>query len=108
MKSFNRNKNNRLKKTTRQLVSRNGAAPGNGHALMVADPTDLSNAPLGNGEVQSLAREWQTDSRWRGVKRAYNAEKVLRLRGSMKIEYTIADKMSRKLWDSLCTEPYVN
>src|SRR5206468_6906325 len=35
-------------------------------------------------------------------------EKVLGLRGTMKIEYTIADRMSRKLWHLLNNEPYVN
>ena len=109
MKSFNRNKNNRqLKKTTR-LGGRNGAVPQeNGHTLTVTDPTDPSMVPLGSEEMQCLATEWQNNPRWRGVKRAYTAEKVLRLRGSMKIEYTVADKMSRKLWHSLCNEPYVN
>src|SRR5205814_10175200 len=38
----------------------------------------------------------------------YGAEKVLGLRGTMKIEYTIADRMSRKLWHLLNTAPYVN
>jgi isocitrate lyase len=60
------------------------------------------------GEVRVLEHEWRTHPRWRGVTRGYNAEKVLRLRGTMKIEHTIADRMSRKLWHLLHTEPYVN
>src|SRR6185295_6541166 len=51
---------------------------------------------------------WRTDPRWRGVIRNYTAEKVLRLRGSLKIEHTIAERMSRKLWHLLTTEPFVN
>jgi isocitrate lyase len=42
-----------------------------------------------------------------GVLRSYTADKVLRLRGTMKIEHTIADKMSRKLWHLLNNEPFV-
>ncbi|MFQ5434165.1 MAG: isocitrate lyase, partial [Anaerolineae bacterium] len=39
-------------------------------------------------EVKELEQVWQTNSRWRGVTRPYNAEDVLRLRGSVKIEHT--------------------
>src|SRR5258706_5887487 len=59
-------------------------------------------------EVRALQHLWRTDPRWAGVTRNYTAEKVLRLRGTMKIEYTIADRMSRKLWELMNTEPYVN
>ena len=40
--------------------------------------------------------------------RTYSAEKVLSLRGTIKIEHTIADQMSRKLWRLLTTQPYLN
>jgi isocitrate lyase len=56
---------------------------------------------------EALENHWQSDPRWKGVARAYTAEKVLRLRGTMKIEHTIADQMSRKLWRLLNTEPFV-
>src|SRR5262245_32444668 len=59
-------------------------------------------------EIHALEDTWGTDPRWRGVPRNYTAEKVLRLRGRVKIEHTIADRMSRKLWRLLHTEPYVN
>ncbi|HWQ90158.1 MAG TPA: isocitrate lyase, partial [Clostridia bacterium] len=55
-----------------------------------------------------MESSWKLDPRWRGVTRGYEAEQVVRLRGEMKIEYTIADRMSRKLWNLLRTEPYVN
>src|SRR5437899_6562307 len=58
--------------------------------------------------VRVLQNEWGNDPRWHGVSRNYSAEKVLSLRGTMKIEYTIADRMSRKLWRLLNDEPYVN
>src|SRR5262249_8004459 len=59
-------------------------------------------------EVRALQDAWRHDPRWHGVTRKYTADKVLRLRGSVKIEHTIADRMSRKLWHLLNTEPYVN
>ena len=59
-------------------------------------------------EVQALENYWRQNPRWQGVSRNYSAEKVLRLRGSVKIEHTIADRMSRKLWDLLQNEDYVN
>ncbi len=63
---------------------------------------------VGASEISALEQSWRNDSRWRGVVRNYSAEKVLRLRGTLKIEHTVADRMSRKLWDLLKTEPYVN
>jgi len=67
-------------------------------------PQDLLNAE----ELRALQDAWRHDPRWQGVTRKYTADKVLRLRGSVKIEHTIADRMSRKLWHLLNTEPYVN
>lgn len=59
-------------------------------------------------QIREMEIDWRTNSRWRGKTRSYSAEKVLLLRGSMKIEYTIADRMARKLWDILQTERYVS
>src|SRR6185436_17436658 len=59
-------------------------------------------------DVQALENYWRRNARWQGITRNYSAEKVLRLRGSVKIVHTIADRMSRKLWDLLQTEDYVN
>ncbi len=50
---------------------------------------------------------WETQ-RWAGIDRPYTELDVSRLRGSVKIEYTLADRGARKLWDSLHTEPYIN
>src|SRR5204862_7836771 len=58
--------------------------------------------------IETLENQWRCHPRWRGVTRNYGAEKVLRLRGSMKIEHTIAQRMSEKLWGLLHNEPYVN
>lgn len=59
-------------------------------------------------EIQALENYWRTDSRWDDVVRPYTAEKVLRLRGTMRIEHTVADTMSRKLWYLLWSQPYIH
>ncbi len=62
-----------------------------------------------NGQhfTTELTTQWETDSRWRGVKRPYTAEDVYRLRGSVQIEYTLASLGAERLWDLLHSEPYV-
>lgn len=56
-----------------------------------------------------MASQIQVPSgRFDGVVRPYSDEDVLKLRGSIKVEYTLADRGARKLWDLLKSEPYVN
>jgi len=74
----------------------------------VARNGHTKRSPIPAGEIRVLEHEWRTNPRWRGVIRGYTAEKVLRLRGTIKIEHTVADRMSCKLWRLLHTEPYVN
>jgi isocitrate lyase len=52
--------------------------------------------------------EWANNSRWKGIERPYAAEDVLRLRGSVHIEHTLARLGAERLWELLQTEPYVN
>jgi len=52
--------------------------------------------------------EWANNPRWKGIERPYAAEDVLRLRGSVQIEHTLARMGAERLWDLLQTEPYVN
>ncbi|MGQ9548659.1 MAG: isocitrate lyase [Roseiflexus sp.] len=58
-------------------------------------------------EIAELERRWATDPRWQGIRRDYSAADVVRLRGTLKIEYTLANVGARRLWDLLQTEPYV-
>jgi len=58
--------------------------------------------------ARELKSIWDTDSRWRGVKRDYSPEEVLRLRGSVKIEHSIARMGAQRLWELLKTEDYIN
>lgn len=62
---------------------------------------------MNSQQVARLATEWETDTRWKGVKRPYTAEDVLRLRGSVQIEHTLARMGANRLWRLLSTEPYV-
>jgi len=48
-----------------------------------------------------------TDARWKGIKRPYSTEDVLRLRGSLAIEHTIARVGAERLWDMLRSDPFV-
>jgi isocitrate lyase len=55
-----------------------------------------------------LNHDWNNNNRWKGVERPYTAEDVLRLRGSIHIEHTLAHLGAERLWELLQTEPYVN
>ncbi len=63
-----------------------------------------------NYEEQALAltQDWNSNPRWRNVERPYTAEDVLRLRGSLRIEYTLARMGAERLWDLLRGDAYVN
>ena len=51
-------------------------------------------------EAQQLDAEWKS-ARWSGVRRDYSAADVLRLRGSLKLEYTLATLGAERLWEQL-------
>jgi isocitrate lyase len=59
-------------------------------------------------EAQKLQKEWDSNPRWKGIKRGYTAEDVIRLRGSIQIEHTLAKRGAEKLWHLVNTEPFVN
>src|SRR3954452_25287955 len=56
--------------------------------------------------AQELDREWAGD-RWQGIKRDYSAEDVLRLRGSLAIEHTLARRGAERLWSLMHERPHV-
>ncbi len=58
-------------------------------------------------EVAGLRRQWAEDVRWSGVSRGYAAEDVVRLRGSVRQEYTVARLGAERLWDLLRTRDLV-
>ena len=59
-------------------------------------------------EVQKLQKDWDTNPRWKGIKRGYGAADVIRLRGSLQIEHTLAKRGAEKLWNLVNNEPFVN
>jgi isocitrate lyase len=58
--------------------------------------------------AEDLQRDWNENPRWKGVTRAYSAEDVVRLRGTVHVEHSIARLGAEKLWNSLQTEDFVN
>jgi isocitrate lyase len=58
-------------------------------------------------EAARLADDWKANPRWEGVTRGYTAEDVVRLRGSIREQSTLANRMAIELWDLLGTEDYV-
>jgi isocitrate lyase len=60
-----------------------------------------------NEQAANLELEWQSDPRWEGITRPYGAEDVVRLRGSIQIEHTLAKLGAERLWSLLQTEDYV-
>ncbi len=61
-----------------------------------------------NEQIQQIEKDWAENPRWEGIERPYSAEDVVRLRGSVKIEYTIAKIGAERLWNLVQTEDYVN
>ena len=59
-------------------------------------------------EVRRIQDDWKTNPRWRGVTRPYQAADVLRLRGSVAVEHTLARLGAEKLWRYVHEKPFVN
>jgi len=58
-------------------------------------------------EAEALEREWDTSPRWRGVERPYSADAVVRLRGSFRVEHSIARRGAERLWELVHDQDYV-
>ena len=56
----------------------------------------------------ALQKDWDTNPRWKGITRNYTADDVIRLRGSLQIEHTLAKRGAQKLWDLVNNEAYIN
>jgi len=62
-------------------------------------------------QIKALEKDWAENPRWKGVKRNYTAEDVVRLRGSKQIEHTLAQEGAKKLWEKInggAKKGYVN
>ena len=58
-------------------------------------------------DAKQLELMWESDPRWAGIKRPYGGADVVRLRGSVNIDYTLARLGAERLWKSLASEPYI-
>jgi isocitrate lyase len=59
-------------------------------------------------DAQRLQKDWTENPRWKGIRRTYSADEVVRLRGSVAIEHTIARRGAERLWNALQTNAFVN
>ncbi|HLV03117.1 isocitrate lyase [uncultured Georgenia sp.] len=70
--------------------------------------TDTSVSARIRTEAAELARDWASNPRWAGIRRDYSAEDVVRLRGSVREEHTLARRGAERLWELLHTREYVH
>ncbi|EJN09195.1 isocitrate lyase [Herbaspirillum sp. YR522] len=59
-------------------------------------------------QIQALEKDWAENPRWKGIKRNYTAADVVRLRGSLQVEHSLAKRGADKLWALVNNEPFVN
>jgi isocitrate lyase len=62
---------------------------------------------IDNHNGVALEASWSTDKRWQGIERPYSSADVLKLRGSIRVEYTLARMGAERLWKLLHEEAYV-
>jgi isocitrate lyase len=58
--------------------------------------------------AEQITLDWKNNDRWNGVERPYAAEDVMRLRGTVQVEHTLARRGAERLWRSIHDKPYVN
>ncbi|MET0255528.1 MAG: isocitrate lyase [Luteibacter sp.] len=58
--------------------------------------------------AEHITLDWQNNDRWIGVERPYSAEDVVKLRGTIQVEHTLARHGAERLWRALHDKPYVN
>lgn len=59
-------------------------------------------------QIEELQKSWEEDSRWNGIERPYTPEDVVKLRGSVLIEHTLAKRGAERLFRSIHETDYVN
>jgi isocitrate lyase len=55
----------------------------------------------------TIRNDWETNPRWRNIKRPYSADQVVKLRGSVQIEHTLARMGADRLWELFHSRPFV-
>jgi isocitrate lyase len=66
------------------------------------------STPDARAEIAALERSWSNEERWQGIRRSYDAADVVSLRGSFRLEYTLARLGAARLWQLLHEEDYVH
>src|SRR6266702_7628196 len=77
---------------------------------MIVDHRRLNGTPGPSrieDEAAKLQQEWDTDLRWRNTRREFTAKDVVRLRGTVQEEHTLARLGAERLWRLLDEEAYV-
>jgi isocitrate lyase len=69
--------------------------------------TDVTQEERIRREADNLRTHWATSPRWHGIERPYSAEDVIRLRGSVGVEHTLARLGAERLWSLLTTKEYL-
>jgi len=59
-------------------------------------------------QIRNLQQQWSDSARWHGINRPYSAEDVVKLRGSVQVQHTLAQLGAEKLWHLLNHQPYIN
>ncbi len=59
-------------------------------------------------DLEQIKADWRDNPRWKGVTRPYSAEDVVRLRGTVHVEHSLAKRGAEKLWEKINSQPYVN
>ena len=67
----------------------------------------IGQFPDSNTQIAELENSWATDVRWRGIKRDYTAADVVKLRGSIKVEHTLAEAGAQRLWYLLDADGHI-
>ena len=64
-------------------------------------PQSLTQQLSREQQISALEKDWAQNPRWKGVTRGYSAADVVRLRGSLQPEYTLAQRGAELLWDRI-------
>jgi isocitrate lyase len=64
-------------------------------------PQSLTQQLSREQQIAALEKDWAQNPRWKSVKRGYSAADVVRLRGSLQPEYTLAQRGAEVLWDKI-------
>ncbi len=88
-------------------MSEHHATNGYGHGMHGMNGHGKNKYTMNAYYASELETDWKGNLRWQGIVRPYSAEDVIRLRGSIQIEYTLARLGAERLWNLLHAEPYV-